>query len=96
LLTNPSPKLLTKFFQSRRQGLSPRTLEFYQEFLTKASNVVVGIVVGSSALYRSERKSLYIGTLNYRSAAGMAQGSAFLEHYVLIVSGLDEDFLDPS
>ena len=39
-----SYKLLSNFIQSRRQGLSPHTLHFYQAYLTRAS-VVVGLNV---------------------------------------------------
>ena len=39
-----SYELVSKFIQSRRQGLSPETIRFYQEYLTRAS-VVVGLDV---------------------------------------------------
>jgi len=32
--------LLSSFVKSRRQGLSPRTIEFYEGFLTKAASVI--------------------------------------------------------
>ena len=34
LLTNPNLILLTKFFKSRRQGISPKTIRFYRSCLT--------------------------------------------------------------
>ena len=34
LLTNPNLILLTKFFSSRRQGISPQTIRFYRTCLT--------------------------------------------------------------
>ncbi len=39
-------QLVSKFTESRREGLSPRTIEFYAEFLTRAKQVVGIQVIG--------------------------------------------------
>ena len=39
LLSNPK-ELLSTFLKSRRQGLSPRTIEFYECYLNRASHVI--------------------------------------------------------
>jgi integrase/recombinase XerD len=45
-----SSTLINKFLQSRRQGLSPRTLEFYQGYLDRAK-AVVGLDVGGEDIH---------------------------------------------
>ena len=39
-LLNTTNKLLSKFLSSRRQGLSPRILDFYKGYLDLASSVI--------------------------------------------------------
>ena len=45
------PGLLTKFLSSRRQGISPQTIEFYECYLTYARSVV-GIDIAGQEIKR--------------------------------------------
>jgi integrase/recombinase XerD len=51
VLTKNEPNLLTKFFQSRRQGLSPRTIEYYRHtiepYLQYCNNEITPLTINS-------------------------------------------------
>jgi hypothetical protein len=44
--TDDSSELIRRFFNSRREGLSPKTIEFYKTYLNHASSVIGRDVTG--------------------------------------------------
>ena len=78
LLSNPST-LLIMFLTSRRQRLSPRTLEFYHCYLRHARGRVSLVILQSLELCRPRLPSLNVIT-SARSVVIMSE-SEILQHY---------------